>query len=97
MFQIHDKYGYMPTSIEIRNNKLAKDDSLFIGIVDGIKSAFGNTIQCYLRFYENCISHNVELGDKDIEYLTNLYNLKYFRKDMITKIDRQRAYDILRT
>ncbi len=40
MFQIHNKYGYMPTSIEIRNNKLAKDDSLFIGIVDGIKSSF---------------------------------------------------------
>lgn len=95
LFNIHDKYGYLPTSIKIRNNKLSKDDSLFIGIVDGVKSVFGNTVQCYLLFYEKCIDKNIKLGEKDIEYLTNLYNLKYFRKDMVTESDRQRAYNIL--
>lgn len=95
MIQIQSKYGYLPTSIEIRNNKLAKDDSLFIGIIDGIKNVFGNTIQGYLIFYEKCIKENIKLGNKDIEYLTNLYNLKYFRKDMVSEIDRERAYAIL--
>ena len=95
LFDIRDKYGYLPTSIEIRNKKLSKNDSLFIGIVDGIKSVFDNTIQCYLLFYEKCIDKNIKLGEKDIEYITNLYNLKYFRKDMVTESDRQRAYDIL--
>ncbi len=95
LFNIHDKYGYLPTSIEIRNNKLSKNDSLFIGIVDGTKTVFGNTIQCYLLFYEKCIDKNIKLGEKDIEYLTNLYNLKYFRKDTVSESDRQRAYDIL--
>ena len=58
-------------SIEIRNKKLAKSDVLFIGIVDGIKSVFGNTINGYLTFYEKCVSENIKLGDKDIEYLAN--------------------------
>lgn len=92
---IHKKYSYLPTSIEIRNKKLAKSDVLFIGIVDAIKSVFGNTINGYLTFYERCVNKNIKLGDKDIEYLTNLYNLKYFRKDIVTETDRQRAYDIL--
>ena len=92
---IHKKYSYLPTSIEIRNKKLSKSDALFIGIVDGVKSVFGNTINGYLTFYERCVSENIKLGDKDIEYLTNLYNLKYFRKDIVTENDRQRAYDIL--
>lgn len=93
--EIKMKYGYLPTSIEIRNNKLAKEDSLFAGIVDAVKSIFGNTIEGYLTFYEKCISENIELGDKDKEYLTNLYNLKYFRKDSVSELDRKRAYDIL--
>ena len=92
---IHKKYSYLPTSIEIRNKKLSKSDALFIGIVDGVKSVFGNTINGYLTFYERCVSENIKLGDKDIEYLTNLYNLKYFRKDIVTEKDRHRAYDIL--
>lgn len=93
MKQIHNKYGYLPTSIEIRNNKLAKEDSLFIGFVDGVKSVFGNTIQGYLMFYEN-LKQN-QLGDKDLEYLSNLYNLKYFRRDNVSEKDRERAYAIL--
>lgn len=92
---IHEKYGYLPTSIEIRNNKMAKEDVLFIGIVDGIKSVFGNTINGYLTFYEKCVDKNIELVKNDKEYLTNLYNLKYFRKDTVTENDRKRAYDIL--
>ena len=92
---IQRKYGYLPTSIEIRNNKMAKSDDLFIGIVDGVKSVFGNTINGYLTFYEKCITENIKLGKRDNEYLNNLYNLKYFRKDSVTETDRQRAYDIL--
>ena len=92
---IQQKYGYLPTSIEIRNNKMAKSDDLFIGIVDGVKSVFGNTINGYLTFYEKCITENIKLGKRDNEYLNNLYNLKYFRKDSVTETDRQRAYDIL--
>lgn len=95
LFDIQQKYGYLPTSIEIRNNKMAKSDDLFIGIVDGIKNVFGNTINGYLTYYEKCIAENIKLGEKDNEYLNNLYNLKYFRKDSVTETDRQRAYDIL--
>ena len=90
--EIKMKYGYLPTSIEIRNNKLAKEDSLFVGIVDAVKNIFGNTIEGYLTFYEKCISENIELSDKDKEYLTNLYN---FRKDSVSELNRKRAYDIL--
>lgn len=95
LVDIQKKYGYLPTSIEIRNKKLAKSDVLFIGIVDGIKSVFGSTINGYLTFYEKCITEKIKLGKKDTEYLNNLYNLKYFRKDNVTETDRQRAYDIL--
>ena len=95
MLLIKEKYNYMPTSIEIRNNKLAKTDSLFVGIVDGIKSTFKNTIQCYLTFYEKCVFEDIELDTRDVEYLQNLYNLKYFRKDMVSETDRERACAIL--
>lgn len=95
MTDIQKKYGYLPTSIEIRNKKLAKSDVLFTGIVDGVKSVFGNTINGYLTFYEKCVTENIKLGEKDNKYLNNLYNLKYFRKDSVTESDRKRAYDIL--
>lgn len=37
MMDIKMKYGYMPTCVKIRNEKLAKSDLIFVGIVDGIK------------------------------------------------------------
>ena len=92
---IHEKYKYLPTSIEIRNNKLSKQDKLFIGIVDATKTVYKNTIKAYLTFYESCIENGRNLGAKDIEYLTNLYNLKYLRKDKVSQDDRDRAYNIL--
>ena len=92
---IHDKYGYLPTSIEIRKNKLAKQDSLFIGIVDAIKKFYPNTIQAYLEYYEYCANNGIVLHEHDTKYLNNLYNLMYFRKDQVTEHDRERAYAIL--
>lgn len=95
LLSIHEKYKYLPTSIEIRNNKLSKQDKLFIGIVDATKTVYKNTIKAYLTFYESCVKNGRNLGVKDIEYLTNLYNLKYFRKDKVSQDDRDRAYNIL--
>ena len=92
---IHEKYGYLPTSIEIRKGKLAKQDSLFIGITDAIKKFYSNTTQAYLEYYEYCANNGVVLHEHDIKYLTNLYNLMYFRKDQVTEKDRERAYAIL--
>lgn len=92
---IHEKYGYLPTSIEIRNNKLAKDDGLFVGLVDAMKKIYKNTTQAYLEYYEYCSKNNIKLHEHDTKYLSNLYNLKYFRKDQVTEKDRNRAYAIL--
>ena len=52
---IHKKYSYLPTSIEIRNKKLSKSDALFIGIVDGVKSVFGNKIHFVLRILQTIL------------------------------------------
>lgn len=90
--KIHEKYGYLPSTSEIKLNKLAKDDYLFIGIIDGIKSVFGNITNGYLSFYEKCKINNVSLSDSDIQYLSNIQR---FKKKYITETDRQRAYDIL--
>ena len=92
---IHEKYGYLPTSIEIRNRKLAKQDNLFVGIVDAIKRFYPNTMQAYLEYYEYCTKNNIALHEHDLKYLNNLYNLIYFRKDQVTEKDRERAYAIL--
>lgn len=90
--KIHEKYGYLPSTSEIQLNKLAKDDYLFIGIIDGIKTVFGNITNGYLSFYEKCTKDNISLTDKDIQYLLNV---QHFKKKYITENDRQRAYDIL--
>lgn len=90
--KIHEKYGYLPSTSEIKLNKLAKDDYLFIGIIDGIKTVFGNITNGYLSFYERCKTDNISLTDNDIQYLLNI---QHFKKKYITENDRQRAYDIL--
>lgn len=70
--KIHEKYGYIPSTSEIKLNKLAKEDCLFIGIIDGIKTVFGDITNGYLSFYEKCITDNISLTDKDIQYLLNI-------------------------
>ena len=64
-----------------RKNKLAKDDYLFIGIIDGIKTVFGNITNGYLSFYERCKTDNISLTDNDIQYLLNI---QHFKKKYIT-------------
>lgn len=61
----------------------------------GLKKTFDNSIHAYLDFYELCLRENISLNNEDKEYLINLYNLKYFRKSLVTENDRMRAYDIL--
>lgn len=81
--------------LKLEKNKLAKQDSLFTGIVDAIKKFYPNTTQAYLEYYEYCVNNNIILHEYDISYLNNLYNLIYFRKDQVTEKDRERAYTIL--
>ena len=51
MFIIKDKYGFMPTSSHIRNNKLYKEDKIFVGLTSAMKTVYDSTIDAYLTFF----------------------------------------------
>lgn len=95
MLLIKQKYGYMPNTTEIYDNVKNKNDSMFFGLIDGIKSVYGNISKGYVAFYEKCKKDNINIDEKEIEHLQKMYKNK--NKNRLSNIDKQRIYDILYT
>ena len=95
MFIIKDKYGFMPTSAYIRNNKLYKEDKIFIGLVSAIKNVYDSTIDAYLTFFEKCKENHIALQENEINFLDNIINHRTVNKKSVKETEIQRAIKLL--
>lgn len=95
MMAIKEKYGYIPNSSYIKNNKLSSKDNLFVGLVDAIKSIFGNSVNGYISFYEICLDKGISLHEKEIEYLNKIITNRCMNKKSIENLDINRVRRIL--
>lgn len=91
MFIIKEKYGFVPTSVYIKNNKLSRNDNLFVGLVEAIKREYGNIINGYLSFFENCKNRGIEIHNNEIIYLNNIILHKAMNKKSVKDSDVERA------
>lgn len=95
MFIIKDKYGFMPTSSYIRNNKLYKEDKIFVGLTSAMKTVYDSTIDAYLTFFERCNDENIKLQEYEINFLNNIVNHKTVNKKSVKETEIQRAIYLL--
>ena len=87
MFIIKDKYGFMPTSSYIRNNKLYKEDKIFVGLTSAMKTVYDSTIDAYLTFFERCNDENIKLQEYEINFLNNIVNHKTVNKKSVKETE----------
>ena len=95
MFIIKDKYGFIPTSSYIRNNKLYKEDKIFVGLTSAMKTVYDSTIDAYLTFFERCNDKNIKLQEYEINFLNNIVNHKTVNKKSVKESEIQRAIYLL--
>lgn len=95
MFIIKDKYGFMPTSSHIRNNKLYKEDKIFVGLTSAMKTVYDSTIDAYLTFFERCNDENIKLQEYEINFLNNIVRHKTVNKKSVKETEIQRAIYLL--
>ena len=95
MFIIKEKYGFMPTSSYIRNNKLYKEDKIFVGLTSAMKTVYDSTIDAYLTFFERCNDKNIKLQEYEINFLNNIVNHKTVNKKSVKETEIQRAIYLL--
>ena len=95
MFMIKNKYGFIPTSAYIKNNKLYKNDKIFSGLINGIKNTYESTIDGYLTFFEICMKKHICLHENELEYLNNIVSHKIVNKKSVKETEMQRAIKLL--
>lgn len=95
MFIIKDNYGFIPTSSYIRNNKLYKEDKIFVGLTSAMKTVYDSTIDAYLTFFERCNDKNIKLQEYEINFLNNIVNHKTVNKKSVKESEIQRAIYLL--
>lgn len=96
LIYIHDKYNCIPTRTELNYNEEYKSDDTLIGMSDGLPQAFGTYTDGVLVFYEFAVENSINFSDRDLEYLTNLKNGRFFGR-MATEERKFRATKILNT
>ena len=92
---MHETYGYVLSTNEMRDNGLIKTDNMLIGFKNGIQKVFGNTADGYLYYYNYCIENKLKLHDKDLSYLKNLSVGHYFNGLTATPERKSKALEIL--